>query len=349
MLIPDNLLQPLVGKKQVEPKESLAEELVELPFISLLMENSPAPLIKGEANSGEQATIPLKEIAPSLVSAKLLDNEPETKLSDAPLELKEVKETLAAIAKQAIDQPKIENTPQVVETPAINTPKEPAKSTTREQQQPLPELIISSKDLPKLAENVAKNQPTLAKQPQEKEVVQLFKASIKEPVTAKEEVAVKKPTESSNIWHDTAKQLTLTAKSEVPVTLKQLDKTITDQIEQLQKFQVKQNKAFFAIQPDSLGKVEVLLKKMPDKIFVHIEYQQQTAKQKLEQMAQDLHNRFRDRGVEVAVTMTEKQSPKENGQGSEGRHHGESKKEKERENPHQEKAKQQVFDLEEET
>lgn len=44
---------------------------------------------------------------------------------------------------------------------------------------------------------------------------------------------------------------------------------------------------------------------MPDKIFVHIEYQEQTAKQKLEQMAQDLHNRFRDRGVEVAVTMTE--------------------------------------------
>ncbi|MBA5819701.1 flagellar hook-length control protein FliK, partial [Escherichia coli] len=69
------------------------------------------------------------------------------------------------------------------------------------------------------------------------------------------------------------------------------------------KFQVKQNKAFFAIQPESLGKVEVLLKKMPDKIFVHIEYQEQTAKQKLEQMAQDLHNRFRDRGVEVAVTM----------------------------------------------
>lgn len=46
MLIPDNMLQPVVGKKQVEPKESLAEELVELPFISLLMENSPAPLIK---------------------------------------------------------------------------------------------------------------------------------------------------------------------------------------------------------------------------------------------------------------------------------------------------------------
>ncbi|MBC8831892.1 flagellar hook-length control protein FliK, partial [Escherichia coli] len=70
---------------------------------------------------------------------------------------------------------------------------------------------------------------------------------------------------SSNIWHDTTKQLTPAAKVEVPVTLKQLDKTITDQIEQLQKFQVKQNKAFFAIQPESLGKVEVLLKKMPDK------------------------------------------------------------------------------------
>lgn len=208
---------------------------------------------------------------------------------------------------------------------------------------------MPTKDSPKLAENVAKNQPALAKLPQEKEAVQLFKASIKEPVTAKEEVAVKKPAESSNIWHDTTKQLTPAAKVEVPVTLKQLDKTITDQIEQLQKFQVKQNKAFFAIQPESLGKVEVLLKKMPDKIFVHIEYQEQTAKQKLEQMAQDLHNRFRDRGVEVAVTMTEKQAPKENGQGSEGRHHGESKKEKERENPHQEKAKQQVFDLEEET
>ncbi|HCA3956632.1 TPA: flagellar hook-length control protein FliK, partial [Listeria monocytogenes] len=47
MLIPDNLLQPLIGKKQIEPKEKLAEELVELPFISLLMENSPAPLLKG--------------------------------------------------------------------------------------------------------------------------------------------------------------------------------------------------------------------------------------------------------------------------------------------------------------
>lgn len=45
-------------------------------------------------------------------------------------------------------------------------------------------------------------------------------------------------------------------------------------------------------------------------------------------MAQDLHNRFRDRGVEVAVTMTEKQAPKENGQGSDARHQGESKKEK---------------------
>ncbi|EAC8234497.1 flagellar hook-length control protein FliK [Listeria monocytogenes] len=348
MLIPDNLLQPVVGKKQVEPKESLAEELVELPFISLLMENSPAPLIKGEADNEEQATIPLKEIAPSLVSAKLLDSEPETKLPSAPLELKEVKETLAAIAKQAIDQPKIDSAPQVAQPPEMNTPKEPTKNTTREQQPP-PELIMPTKDSPKLAENVAKNQPALAKLPQEKEAVQLFKASIKEPVTVKEEVAVKKPAESSNIWHDTTKQLTPAAKVEVPVTLKQLDKTITDQIEQLQKFQVKQNKAFFAIQPESLGKVEVLLKKMPDKIFVHIEYQEQTAKQKLEQMAQDLHNRFRDRGVEVAVTMAEKQAPKENGQGSEGRHHGESKKEKERENPHQEKAKQQVFDLEEET
>ncbi|MBC2328864.1 flagellar hook-length control protein FliK [Listeria swaminathanii] len=346
MLIPDNLLQPLIGKKQIEPKEKLAEELVELPFISLLMENSPAPLLKGEAENAEQATTPLKEIAQPLVSAKLLDSEPETKLPSAPLELKEVKETLAAIAKQAIDQPKIDNAPQVVQTPETNTPKEPTKNATREQP---PELIMPTKDSPKLAENVAKNQPTVAKLPQEKEAVQLFKASIKEPVTAKEEVAVKKPAESSNIWHDTTKQLTPAAKVEVPVTLKQLDKTITDQIEQLQKFQVKQNKAFFAIQPESLGKVEVLLKKMPDKIFVHIEYQEQTAKQKLEQMAQDLHNRFRDRGVEVAVTMTEKQAPKENGQGSDARHQGESKKEKERENPHQQRPKQQVFDLEEET
>lgn len=348
MLIPDNLLQPLVGKKLIEPKETLAEELVELPFISLLMENSPAPLLKEDSENLAQVSPPLKEIAQPLVSAKLLEGEQETKLPDAPLELKEVKETLAAIAKQAIDQPKIESAPQVVQTPVTNTPKEATKNATREQQPP-PELIMPTKESPKLAENVAKNQPVLAKLPQEKEVVQLFKASIKEPVTAKEEVAVKKSTESSNIWHDTAKQLTPTAKTEVPVTLKQLDKNITDQIEQLQKFQVKQNKAFFAIQPESLGKVEVLLKKMPDKIFVHIEYQEQTAKQKLEQMAQDLHNRFRDRGVEVAVTMSEKQAPKENGHGSEGRHQGESKKERERENPHQERTKQEAFDLEEET
>ncbi|MBF2579882.1 flagellar hook-length control protein FliK [Listeria welshimeri] len=348
MLIPDNLLQPLVGKKLIEPKETLAEELVELPFISLLMENSPAPLLKEDSENLAQVSPPLKAIAQPLVSAKLLEGEQETKLPDAPLELKEVKETLAAIAKQAIDQPKIESAPQVVQTPVTNTPKEATKNATREQQPP-PELIMPTKESPKLAENVAKNQPVLAKLPQEKEVVQLFKASIKEPVVAKEEVAVKKPAESSNIWHDTAKQLTPTAKTEVPVTLKQLDKTITDQIEQLQKFQVKQNKAFFAIQPESLGKVEVLLKKMPDKIFVHIEYQEQTAKQKLEQLAQDLHNRFRDRGVEVAVTMSEKQTPKENGQGSEGRHQGESKKERERENPHQERTKQEAFDLEEET
>lgn len=348
MLIPDNLLQPLVGKKLIEPKETLAEELVELPFISLLMENSPAPLLKEDSENLAQVSPPLKAIAQPLVSAKLLEGEQETKLPDAPLELKEVKETLAAIAKQAIDQPKIESAPQVVQTPVTNTSKEATKNATREQQPP-PELIMPTKESPKLAENVAKNQPVLAKLPQEKEVVQLFKASIKEPVVAKEEVAVKKPAESSNIWHDTAKQLTPTAKLEVPVTLKQLDKNITDQIEQLQKFQVKQNKAFFAIQPESLGKVEVLLKKMPDKIFVHIEYQEQTAKQKLEQMAQDLHNRFRDRGVEVAVTMSEKQAPKENGQGSEGRHQGESKKERERENPHQERTKQEAFDLEEET
>ncbi|MBC2374525.1 flagellar hook-length control protein FliK [Listeria welshimeri] len=348
MLIPDNLLQPLVGKKLIEPKETLAEELVELPFISLLMENSPAPLLKEDSENLAQVSPPLKAIAQPLVSAKLLEGEQETKLPDAPLELKEVKETLAAIAKQAIDQPKIESAPQVVQTPVTNTPKEATKNATREQQPP-PELIMPTKESPKLAENVAKNQPVLAKLPQEKEFVQLFKASIKEPVTAKEEVAVKKPAESSNIWHDTAKQLTPTAKTEVPVTLKQLDKNITGQIEQLQKFQVKQNKAFFAIQPESLGKVEVLLKKMPDKIFVHIEYQEQTAKQKLEQMAQDLHNRFRDRGVEVAVTMSEKQAPKENGQGSEGRHQGESKKERERENPHQERTKQEAFDLEEET
>ncbi|MBC1767212.1 flagellar hook-length control protein FliK [Listeria welshimeri] len=348
MLIPDNLLQPLVGKKLIEPKETLAEELVELPFISLLMENSPAPLLKEDSENLAQVSPPLKAIAQPLVSAKLLEGEQETKLPDAPLELKEVKETLAAIAKQAIDQPKIESAPQVVQTPVTNTPKEATKNATREQQPP-PELIMPTKESPKLAENVAKNQPVLAKLPQEKEVVQLFKASIKEPVVAKEEVAVKKPAESSNIWHDTAKQLTPTAKTEVPVTLKQLDKNITDQIEQLQKFQVKQNKAFFAIQPESLGKVEVLLKKMPDKIFVHIEYQEQTAKQKLEQMAQDLHNRFRDRGVEVAVTMSEKQAPKENGHGSEGRHQGESKKERERENPHQERTKQEAFDLEEET
>ncbi|MBC1467796.1 flagellar hook-length control protein FliK [Listeria welshimeri] len=348
MLIPDNLLQPLVGKKLIEPKETLAEELVELPFISLLMENSPAPLLKEDSENLAQVSPPLKAIAQPLVSAKLLEGEQETKLPDAPLELKEVKETLAAIAKQAIDQPKIESAPQVVQTPVTNTPKEATKNATREQQPP-PELIMPTKESPKLAENVAKNQPVLAKLPQEKEVVQLFKATIKEPVTAKEEVAVKKSAESSNIWHDTAKQLTPIAKTEVPVTLKQLDKNITDQIEQLQKFQVKQNKAFFAIQPESLGKVEVLLKKMPDKIFVHIEYQEQTAKQKLEQMAQDLHNRFRDRGVEVAVTMSEKQAPKENGQGSEGRHQGESKKERERENPHQERIKQEAFDLEEET
>lgn len=348
MLIPDNLLQPLVGKKLIEPKETLAEELVELPFISLLMENSPAPLLKEDSENLAQVSPPLKAIAQPLVSAKLLEGEQETKLPDAPLELKEVKETLAAIAKQAIDQPKIESAPQVVQTPVTNTPKEATKNATREQQPP-PELIMPTKESPKLAENVAKNQPVLAKLPQEKEVVQLFKATIKEPVTAKEEVAVKKSAESSNIWHDTAKQLTPIAKTEVPVTLKQLDKNITDQIEQLQKFQVKQNKAFFAIQPESLGKVEVLLKKMPDKIFVHIEYQEQTAKQKLEQMAQDLHNRFRDRGVEVAVTMSEKQAPKENGQGSEGRHQGESKKERERENPHQERTKQEAFDLEEET
>lgn len=178
MLIPDNLLQPLVGKKQVEPKESLAEELVELPFISLLMENSPAPLLKGEADNGEQATLPLKEIAQPLVSAKLLDDAPETKLQVAPLELKEVKETLAAIAKQAIDQPKIENAPQAVETPVTNTPKEPTKNASREQQPP-PELIIPTKESPKLAENVAKNQPVLAKLPQEKKSCNFSKRALK--------------------------------------------------------------------------------------------------------------------------------------------------------------------------
>ncbi|MBA5844475.1 flagellar hook-length control protein FliK, partial [Escherichia coli] len=105
--------------------------------------------------------------------------------------------------------------PQVAQPPEMNTPKEPTKNTTREQQPP-PELIMPTKDSPKLAENVAKNQPALAKLPQEKEAVQLFKASIKEPVTATEEVAVKKPAESSNIWHDTTKQLTPAAKVEVP-------------------------------------------------------------------------------------------------------------------------------------
>ncbi|WP_460808852.1 hypothetical protein, partial [Micromonospora zhanjiangensis] len=79
--------------------------------------------------------------------------------TSAPLELKEVKETLAAIAKQAIDQPKIDSAPQVAQPPEMNTPKEPTKNTTREQQPP-PELIIPTKDSPKLAENVAKtNQP----------------------------------------------------------------------------------------------------------------------------------------------------------------------------------------------
>lgn len=124
---------------------------------------------------------------------------------------------------------------------------------------------MPTKDSPKLAENVAKNQPALAKLPQEKEAVQLFKASIKEPVTAKEEVAVKKPAESSNIWHDTTKQLTPAAKVEVPVTLKQLDKTITDQIEQLQKFQVKQNKAFSPFNQNRSEKWKFYLKKCPIK------------------------------------------------------------------------------------
>ncbi|MGM3326058.1 flagellar hook-length control protein FliK, partial [Bacillus cereus group sp. BC17] len=85
---------------------------------------------KGEAGNEELATIPLKEIAPPLVSAKLLEGEPETKLPDAPLELKEVKDTLAAIAKQAIEQPKIENAPQAVQTPVTNTPNEPTKNAT---------------------------------------------------------------------------------------------------------------------------------------------------------------------------------------------------------------------------
>ncbi|WP_048627014.1 flagellar hook-length control protein FliK [Listeria ivanovii] len=342
MLIPDNLLQPLIGKKEIEPKEMLAEELVELPFISLLMEQMPVPLLKGELNDTNEAAVlqmPMKEVTPPLVSVKLLEQEEAPKLTAEPLILKEVKDTLAAIAKQAI-QPQVETQPQ--------TSRETVKSVVKEQLVPA-QTMLAKETPPKLAENVVNSQPIIAKLPQEKEAIQLFKASIKEPTIIKEEIVVKKPAETTNIWYESTKQLTPTTKVEIPVTLKQLDKTITDQIEQLQKFQVKQNKAFFAIQPESLGKVEVLLKKMPDKIFVHIEYQEQTAKQKLEQMAQDLHNRFRNRGIEVAVTMTEKQAPKEQGQSSEGRHHGEPKKEKDRENPYRQQQKQAVFDLEEET
>ncbi|MBC2211213.1 flagellar hook-length control protein FliK [Listeria seeligeri] len=343
MLIPDNLLQPLIGKKEIEPKELLAEELVDLPFISLLMEKNPAPLLKGDSKNESEVQMPIKEIVTPLVSAKLLEKDEAPKLTAEPLELKEVKDTLIAIAKQAI-KPQVETFPQEA--------KEPVKNPTQQQPMTVPLTVPvqtpPTKETPKLAENVLNNQPILTKLPQEKEAIQLFKATIKEPTTVKEEIVIKKPAETTNIWHESTKQAAPTAKLESPVTLKQLDKTITDQIEQLQKFQVKQNKAFFAIQPESLGKVEVLLKKMPDKIFVHIEYQEQSAKQKLEQMAQDLHNRFRDRGVEVAVTMTEKQAPKDSGQGSEGRQQGEAKKEKEHENPHQ-KHKPKVFDLEEET
>lgn len=160
------------------------------------------------------------------------------------------------------------------------------------------------------------------------------------------EAVHEKENQTSVVWLDKAvKEAARTDQSSEAIPLKKLDKELAAQIEQLQKWQVKQSHAYLTLTPAALGKVDVLVKKTPEQILLHIEYEKQQVKPKIEQMMHDMQQRMKERGIDVLVSLSEKQVPKEEAAQPnlfDRRDSGQGKKDEQREQQKQKQDEEQV-------
>ncbi|PHA01927.1 flagellar hook-length control protein FliK [Bacillus pseudomycoides] len=95
------------------------------------------------------------------------------------------------------------------------------------------------------------------------------------------------------------------------VSLPDLGKKMEAQVEDLQKFVVKQERVLFQLNPEKLGTLTVYMKKQGDQIQVHVEMDKHDAKKKVEIIFDELKNKLKDKEIHIELSYTDKEQKRE--------------------------------------
>jgi hypothetical protein len=95
------------------------------------------------------------------------------------------------------------------------------------------------------------------------------------------------------------------------VSLPDLGKKMEAQVEELQKFVVKQERVLFQLNPEKLGTLTVYMKKQGDQIQVHVDMDKHDAKKKVEIIFDELKSKLKDKEIHIELSYTDKEQKRE--------------------------------------
>ena len=95
------------------------------------------------------------------------------------------------------------------------------------------------------------------------------------------------------------------------VSLPELGKKMEAQVEELQKFVVRQERVLFQLNPEKLGTLTVYMKKQGDQIEVHVERDKQDGKKRVELSFDELKTKVRDEEIHIELSYTDKDQKRE--------------------------------------
>ncbi|MFD3446000.1 flagellar hook-length control protein FliK [Microbacteriaceae bacterium 4G12] len=120
-------------------------------------------------------------------------------------------------------------------------------------------------------------------------------------------------------------------KTTVPekVTISGLNNKIQEQIEEIQKFAVKNERIFVQLTPEKFGEVNIYLKKQANQIDVHVELTKKEVKEKIAVIFEDVKTRLKEKDIHIELSYTQrdgKHEQKERNHPGQQKHENKSKK-----------------------
>ncbi len=91
-------------------------------------------------------------------------------------------------------------------------------------------------------------------------------------------------------------------------TLSNLANKLQQRIDYLQNFIVRTDKAFIQLNPENLGKLDVVMQKIGDTLMIEVDIYEHLAKKSVEAIFEDLQMKFQEKHVEVQFYFSERES-----------------------------------------